>query len=60
LSDEQVVSQRLKAAGMRWIEKGAQAITALRCLILSDRWRDFTRSGYNACTPPTALCCTTI
>lgn len=35
---KQVITQRLKGAGMRWKELGAQAISALRCLILSDQW----------------------
>jgi hypothetical protein len=34
-----VVQQRMKQAGMRWSRKGAQAMLALRCALLSDRWR---------------------
>ena len=34
-----VVQARLKQAGMRWSRKGAQAMLALRCALLSDRWR---------------------
>lgn len=52
---KQVVTQRLKGAGMRWIEKGAQAIAALRCLILADRWHSFTHSWNNASPPQLAL-----
>jgi hypothetical protein len=33
-----VVQQRMKQAGMRWSRKGAQAMLALRCALLSDRW----------------------
>lgn len=34
-----VVQARLKQAGMRWSRDGAQAILALRCALLSGRWR---------------------
>jgi hypothetical protein len=34
-----VVQARLKQAGMRWSRNGAQALLALRCALLSDRWR---------------------
>jgi hypothetical protein len=34
-----VVQQRMKQAGMRWSRKGAQAMLALRCTLLSDRWQ---------------------
>lgn len=33
-----VVQARMKQAGMRWSRTGAQAMLALRCLLLSDRW----------------------
>jgi hypothetical protein len=33
-----VVQQRMKQAGMRWSRQGAQAMLALRCALLSDRW----------------------
>ena len=33
-----VVGQRLKCAGMHWTVRGANAIIALRCRILSNRW----------------------
>lgn len=33
-----VVQARLKQAGMRWSRNGAQAMLALRCVLLSDRW----------------------
>jgi hypothetical protein len=33
-----VVQERMKQAGMRWSRKGAQAMLALRCVLLSDRW----------------------
>jgi hypothetical protein len=33
-----VVQQRMKQAGMQWSRTGAQAMLALRCALLSDRW----------------------
>jgi hypothetical protein len=33
-----VVGDRLKRAGMRWDEEGADDLLALRCLDLNDRW----------------------
>ena len=36
-----VIGQRLKQSGMRWSVSGANAIIALRCCILSDRFEDF-------------------
>ncbi len=33
-----VVQARMKQAGMRWSRDGAQAVLALRCVLLSDRW----------------------
>ena len=36
-----VVGKRLKQSGMRWTVKGANAILALRCWQMSDRWEDF-------------------
>jgi hypothetical protein len=33
-----VVQERMKQAGMRWSRKGAQAMLALRSVLLSDRW----------------------
>jgi hypothetical protein len=35
-----VVQARMKQAGMRWSRDGAQAMLALRTLLLSDRWHD--------------------
>jgi hypothetical protein len=35
-----VVQARMKQAGMRWSRNGAQAMLALRCLLLSDRWQE--------------------
>ncbi|MDQ2686823.1 MAG: hypothetical protein M3Y28_03045, partial [Armatimonadota bacterium] len=40
---KQVVSQRLKGAGMRWREAGASAIARLRCLLLSGQWDEIAR-----------------
>jgi len=36
-----VIAQRLKQSGMHWTVRGANAIIALRCTILSNRWEDF-------------------
>lgn len=36
-----VIGQRLKLSGMRWSVRGANAIIALRCCILSGRFEDF-------------------
>lgn len=35
-----VVQARMKQAGMRWSRHGAQAMLALRTLLLSDRWHE--------------------
>ena len=35
-----VVQARMKQAGMRWSRPGAQAMLALRTLLLSDRWHE--------------------
>lgn len=42
-----VVQARMKQAGMRWSRHGAQAILALRSLLLSDRWHEL-----NSLAPP--------
>jgi hypothetical protein len=44
-----VVQQRMKQAGMRWSRNGAQAMLALRCALLSDRWQ----ATWAALAPPT-------
>jgi Uncharacterised protein family (UPF0236) len=44
-----VVQQRMKQAGMRWSRPGAQAMLALRCALLSDRWQ----ATRTALVPPT-------
>ncbi len=36
-----VIGERLKQSGMRWSVRGANAIIALRCCILSARFEDF-------------------
>ncbi len=36
-----LVGERLKQSGMHWSVRGANAIIALRCCILSDRFEDF-------------------
>ena len=36
-----VIGKRLKQSGMRWSVRGANAIIALRCCILSGRFEDF-------------------
>ena len=35
-----VIGQRLKQSGMRWTVVGANAVIALRCRLLSNRWDD--------------------
>jgi hypothetical protein len=35
-----VIGQRLKRSGMRWTVRGANAIIALRCCLLSGRWEE--------------------
>ncbi len=36
-----VIGERLKNSGMRWSVRGANAIIALRCCFMSDRFEDF-------------------
>ena len=36
-----IIGARLKQSGMKWTVKGANAIIALRCAMLSDRFEDF-------------------
>lgn len=36
-----IVCQRLKQSGMEWTVRGADAIVALRCAILSNRFKDY-------------------
>lgn len=43
-----VVQARMKQAGMRWSRTGAQAMLALRALLLSDRWQEL-----STLVPPT-------
>ena len=40
-----VIGERLKQSGMRWSVRGANAIIALRCCILSGRFEDFWASA---------------
>ena len=40
-----VIGQRLKQSGMRWTVAGANAIIALRCRLLGQRWEDLWRSA---------------
>lgn len=42
-----VIGQRLKQSGMRWSVRGANAIIALRCCILSGRFEDFWASRHS-------------
>jgi hypothetical protein len=51
---KQVVSQRLKGAGMRWREAGAQTVAQLRCLLLGGEWAAFVRH-WNQARPATAF-----
>lgn len=39
-----ILSQRLKLSGMHWTVRGANAIIALRCCLLSGRWEEFWES----------------
>lgn len=39
-----IIGQRLKLAGMHWTVKGANAIIALRCCLMSNRWEQFWES----------------
>jgi hypothetical protein len=39
-----LIGQRLKQSGMRWTVVGANAVIALRCRLLSNRWADLWRS----------------
>lgn len=36
-----IIKQRLCRSGMRWKERGASIVLALRCLVQSDRWDQF-------------------
>jgi hypothetical protein len=36
-----IIGQRLKLSGMHWTVKGANAIIALRCCQMSNRWEEF-------------------
>ena len=36
-----IIGQRLKQSGRRWTVRGANAIIALRCCQLSNRWEEF-------------------
>jgi hypothetical protein len=40
---KQGVTHRLKGAGMRWREAGAQTVARLRCLLLGGEWQAFLR-----------------
>ena len=42
-----VVQARMKQSGMRWSRQGVQAMLALRCLLLSERWDEL-----SALAPP--------
>lgn len=47
-----VVQERMTGAGMRWSRAGAQAMLALRCLLLSGRWDTEWSSLFPAPSPP--------
>lgn len=40
-----VIGQRLKQSGMRWTVAGANAVIALRCRLLGNRWEELWRSA---------------
>jgi hypothetical protein len=42
-----VVQARMKQAGMRWSRQGAQAMLALRCILLSEQWDAVWTSLFN-------------
>jgi hypothetical protein len=42
-----VVQERMKQAGMRWSRHGAQAMLALRSILLSERWDAVWASSFN-------------
>jgi hypothetical protein len=42
-----VVQARMKQAGMRWSRDGAQAMLALRCVLLSAQWDELWLSSFN-------------
>ena len=51
-----IIGQRLKQSGMRWTVRGANAIIALRCCQLSNRWEEFWRPAQQDSEPlPTFL-----
>ncbi|MEZ6091401.1 MAG: hypothetical protein R3C05_25955 [Pirellulaceae bacterium] len=37
---KQIVSERLKLSGMRWEHEGSQNTITLRCILLSNIWRE--------------------
>ena len=39
-----IIGQRLKLSGMRWSERGADAIAALRCHDTSGQWAEMDRN----------------
>jgi hypothetical protein len=41
-----VVQERMKQAGMRWSRERAQAVLALRCILLSGRWDEIWLPSY--------------
>ena len=38
---KQIVSERMKLSGMRWLKEGGQRTMTLRCLLLSGIWDTF-------------------
>jgi hypothetical protein len=47
-----LIEEREKGAGMRWSQKGAQAVATLRALHKSGRWDSFWKRHPQRCRPP--------
>jgi hypothetical protein len=45
-----IIGQRLKLSGMRWSERGADAIAALRCHDASGQWAEIWTETHNQTT----------
>lgn len=52
---KQVVSERLKLSGMRWLHAGAQHVLTLRCLLLSGVWSNAYQKLLESKTPVSVL-----
>ena len=52
---KQIVSERMKLAGMRWKKPGAQAVMTLRCIKLSNIWKQVFGKMLQAIQPVTPM-----